>query len=224
MQRMSIEIHSDEVQTQITEHQTQDREKPHLLEKVPYVELNVLLDIAEHTFTGESLYLGRGNSGLVIKVGEYALKIGFGYDFPDDIAERVTALVHPHKPSNRAVLHKRLTAHLLHHFTFEQQAAAHTLGHQTRPDLIDDQVAVITLKGQPCGLLTPLYTGTFMSVSDPRFGVPTSEIALLKKQGIIIDDFSLRENGVVLNNGERRIFDIDVSPSKLKEPLTQEVA
>lgn len=153
--------------------------------------------------------LGEGSHGIVLQVGNLAVKIGFHFGLEENWAQIIANIAYPNQVGPKVRIRKQLNNSLAGLASYEKQVLAHSIGNATCPQLIDAHtVATIVFKGKIIGMTLPVYTGKFMSISDKKFNFTRIERILLESAGIQIDDFQHRKNAVILTTGQRKIFDI----------------
>jgi hypothetical protein len=189
------------------------------------------LEIPTHTLldflkTAEALppeskkFVGKGNQSLVIKLDNQVLKVRSRGGMSDEEAKIVAAIAYPTSSYLQERVVEKLTDTFEDDDLYLRQAVAHQLATQLTPT-IADKAAILTTNSlvnpnRVVALVMPAYSGTFYSLSDRSFGLEATVVAKLKELKVEIDDFSRRKNGVILEDGQRRIFDITVASSVLK--------
>lgn len=81
--------------------------------------------------------------------------------------------------------------------------------------MIDPPTFLLLHDAQVCGIGFPYYKGKFVPLTDARFGLADQQIDLLESNGVKVDNFSHRNNGVILENGHKKIIDLSYARSKL---------
>lgn len=182
------------------------------VEAVRTIELQAYLESLD---SSKVSFQGKGYESLVLSAGDFVLKVKLRGGMSEAEASLVARLAYP----NSKALQDRVVVKLTDSFddthVYERQAIAHHRGHTAAPWLVDANVTLLKTNsrvnpGRICGLVMPRYDGFFVSLSDSRFNLSKEERNLLVEQGILVDDFSRRKNGVILKDGSRRIFDITV--------------